>query len=65
MTKDEAEVRWCPMARVAVTESVSVNRGFLDDSKEVYHCFCISDSCMMWQDNPCKPGEGWCGLVKI
>ncbi len=65
-TEEDAAKRWCPFARVSVTNSyghAGVNRG-RDPIMEEAHC--ISSSCMAWRwlDNHGNaPVLGFCGLA--
>lgn len=74
MTPEEAKEKWCPFARVAVTEThgtPAFNRVTDRDAKKPgpsVGSFCIADRCMAWrwgydQNGTLNETHGYCGLA--
>ena len=74
--ESEAREKWCPFVRIAhikmdanfATSSAFNRVVVVKDGKALqieefpYTCKCIASSCMMWRNDYCAPGTGYCGL---
>ena len=62
-TEQEAGRKWCPMVRLEVVGSDTINRSSQEDAAGVGTslCNCIASKCMMWRWTDAS--RGYCGLA--
>ena len=66
MTEEEAKKRWCPMARVHISRSLSGSEYYSNNRLALHDLTtCIASGCMAWRTGE-SYGErfsGYCGLA--
>lgn len=65
MTAEEANSKWCPMARSGEPQRRGANRWFSDSGVPTL-TMCVGSACMMWRwrnDTGEARTEGYCGLA--
>ena len=65
MTREEAEKKWCPFARVVEVDGTCGNRFISDRGYPSWHgACCIHRECMAWIE-AASEDKGFCAMITV